>query len=347
MKWVFLASAIVAEVTASLALQAAVEHAGWYALVVVGYLVAFGMLVLVLRRGMGIGVAYGIWGASGVALTAVLAAVLFGQALTLVMGIGITLIAVGVLLVEARLAAGAGRTEAGGALMGWVLLTIAIVSEVAATISLKLATDGKKRYYVPVVAGYVVAFSLLAVALTLGLPIGVAYGIWAATGVALTAVLGRVLFREPLTRLMLAGIGLIIVGVLLVEARALRRRVLIRRVLVGSVGLFRTGSLPYQSACRTHEDVETSASRSHRSGAPPIPGRDARVHHHHPDRDPDRPRRRLPAADPVDQPGPVPTAARAPARDPAPRRPAGRCPWLTGTRSAPPGPIRRSGGGTA
>lgn len=101
--------------------------------------------------------------------------------------------------------------------MGWVLLAIAIVSEVAATISLKLATDGKKRYYVPVVAGYVVAFSLLAVALTLGLPIGVAYGIWAATGVALTAVLGRVLFREPLTRLMLAGIGLIIVGVLLVE----------------------------------------------------------------------------------------------------------------------------------
>lgn len=101
--------------------------------------------------------------------------------------------------------------------MGWVLLAIAIVSEVAATISLKLATDGKKRYYVPVVAGYVVAFSLLAVALTLGLPIGVAYGIWAATGVALTAVLGRVLFREPLTRLMLRGIGLIIVGVLLVE----------------------------------------------------------------------------------------------------------------------------------
>jgi len=101
--------------------------------------------------------------------------------------------------------------------MGWVLLAIAIVSEVAATISLKLATDGKKRFYVPVVVGYVVAFSLLAVALTLGLPIGVAYGIWAATGVALTAVLGRVLLREPLTRLMLAGIGLIIVGVLLVE----------------------------------------------------------------------------------------------------------------------------------
>ncbi|WP_412148157.1 DMT family transporter [Curtobacterium flaccumfaciens] len=101
--------------------------------------------------------------------------------------------------------------------MGWVLLAIAIVTEVGATISLKLATDGKRVWYVAVVAGYLIAFSLLAVALTLGLPIGVAYGIWAATGVALTAILGRVLFREPLTALMLGGIALIIVGVLLVE----------------------------------------------------------------------------------------------------------------------------------
>ncbi|MBT1610940.1 cation transporter [Curtobacterium sp. MCBA15_007] len=101
--------------------------------------------------------------------------------------------------------------------MGWVLLAIAIVTEVGATISLKLATDGKRVWYVAVVAGYLTAFSLLAVALTLGLPIGVAYGIWAATGVALTAVLGRVLFREPLTALMLGGITLIIAGVLLVE----------------------------------------------------------------------------------------------------------------------------------
>lgn len=101
--------------------------------------------------------------------------------------------------------------------MAWVLLAVAIVSEVGATISLKLATDGKKVFFVPVVLGYLVAFSLLAVALTLGLPIGVAYGIWAATGVALTAILGRVLFREPLTALMLTGIALIIAGVFLVE----------------------------------------------------------------------------------------------------------------------------------
>jgi small multidrug resistance pump len=101
--------------------------------------------------------------------------------------------------------------------MGWVLLSIATVAEVAATISLKVATDGRKLFYIPVALGYLVAFSLLAVALTLGPPIGIAYGVWAASGVALTAVLGRLLFKEPLTLLMGAGIGRIIVVLVLVE----------------------------------------------------------------------------------------------------------------------------------
>ncbi len=101
--------------------------------------------------------------------------------------------------------------------MAWLLLAIAIVTEVAATISLKLATDGRKRWYAVVADGYVTAFSMLAGALSLGLTIGVAYGIWAATGVALNAILGRVLFRDPLTRTMLAGIALIIGGGLLIE----------------------------------------------------------------------------------------------------------------------------------
>ncbi|KQR66310.1 multidrug efflux SMR transporter [Frigoribacterium sp. Leaf172] len=101
--------------------------------------------------------------------------------------------------------------------MAWVLLSIAILCEVAATISLKLATDGRRRWYIAVGIGYVVAFSLLGAALSLGLPIGVAYGVWAATGVALTAVLGRVLFGDPLTWLMGAGIVCIIAGVFLIE----------------------------------------------------------------------------------------------------------------------------------
>ena len=54
----------------------------------------------------------------------------------------------------------------------------------------------------------------------LGTPLGVAYGIWTAAGVALAAVFSRLLFREPLTPLMGAGIVLIACGVLLVELGA-------------------------------------------------------------------------------------------------------------------------------
>jgi len=98
--WLWLAGAIAVEVTASLALQAAVDAPGWYALVVAGYLTAFVCLTRVLKGGMAIGVAYGIWGAAGVALTAVMASILFGQALTGVMILGLVLIVAGVLLVE-------------------------------------------------------------------------------------------------------------------------------------------------------------------------------------------------------------------------------------------------------
>ena len=49
------------------------------------------------------------------------------------------------------------------------------------------------------------------------MPLGVAYGIWSAGGVAVTAIASRLLFGEPLTRTMVVGIALIMTGVLLVE----------------------------------------------------------------------------------------------------------------------------------
>ena len=101
----------------------------------------------------------------------------------------------------------------------WVFLGGAIVSEVTATLSLKAAL-GAPAFYVPVVAGYLAAFLLLAATLRAGMPLGAAYGIWGAAGVALTAVLSWVLFGEPLTPLMSLGIVVIIAGVLLVELGA-------------------------------------------------------------------------------------------------------------------------------
>ena len=103
--------------------------------------------------------------------------------------------------------------------MTWLLLACAIVSEVTATLFLKRALDHPSSYAV-VVAGYVAAFILLTLTLKHGLGIGVAYGIWAACGVALTAVASKVFFDEPLTNVMLLGLVFIIVGVLLVETGA-------------------------------------------------------------------------------------------------------------------------------
>lgn len=104
--------------------------------------------------------------------------------------------------------------------MGWFCLAAAIACEIAATLSLKVAAEGKRAWYIPVTIGYVVAFSLFSVALAHGLPLGVAYGVWTAVGVAVTAVLSRLLFKEALTPLMAAGIALIAVGVLMVDFSA-------------------------------------------------------------------------------------------------------------------------------
>ena len=100
----------------------------------------------------------------------------------------------------------------------WLALAGAIIVEVVATLSLR-ASDGfrKKAWIAPVVAGYLVCFYLLWVSLSLGMPVGIAYGVWTACGVALVAVIARFLFAEPLTWVMVAGIGLIVAGVLTIE----------------------------------------------------------------------------------------------------------------------------------
>ncbi|MEE3849985.1 SMR family transporter [Gordonia sp. LSe1-13] len=98
----------------------------------------------------------------------------------------------------------------------WALLVAAIVCEVAGSLSLKAALDNP-AWYVVVAVGYVTAFVLIAAALRAGMGIGVAYGIWGALGVALTAVFSFLVFDEPLTAVMVAGLVLIMAGVLLVE----------------------------------------------------------------------------------------------------------------------------------
>src|SRR3954463_6048186 len=100
----------------------------------------------------------------------------------------------------------------------WLTLTAAILIEVFATLALR-ASDGfrTKAWIAPVVLGYLAAFYLLWLTLSFGLPVGIAYGVWTACGVALVAVIARFLFGDPLTLKMLIGIGLVIAGVLTIE----------------------------------------------------------------------------------------------------------------------------------
>ena len=102
--------------------------------------------------------------------------------------------------------------------MSWAALAGAILLEVLSTLGLR-ASEGfrNKKWIAPVLIGYLGSFAMLWVTLSLGMPVGIAYGVWTACGVALVAILGRVLFAEPLTRQMLAGIALIIVGVVVIE----------------------------------------------------------------------------------------------------------------------------------
>jgi small multidrug resistance pump len=100
----------------------------------------------------------------------------------------------------------------------WLVLACAIGVEVFGTLGLR-ASDGfrKKTWIGPVVLAYLASFYLLWLTLSLGMPIGIAYGVWTACGVALVAVIARYLFRDPLTPKMMIGIGLIVAGVLTIE----------------------------------------------------------------------------------------------------------------------------------
>ena len=93
-----------------------------------------------------------------------------------------------------------------------ILLSIAILTEVAATVSLRF-THGFTNP-VPsavVVVGYGISFWMLALVLK-QLPIGLTYAVWSAAGTALIAAIGIFAFGEPATTMKLLSLGLIIAG---------------------------------------------------------------------------------------------------------------------------------------
>ena len=95
-----------------------------------------------------------------------------------------------------------------------VLLSLAIVTEVAGTVALRYS-DGftKLAPSAIVVPGYGASFWLLSLVLK-ELSIDTTYAVWSAAGTALIAAVGVFAFGEPATALKLASLGLIIIGVI-------------------------------------------------------------------------------------------------------------------------------------
>lgn len=95
----------------------------------------------------------------------------------------------------------------------WAVLAVAIVFEVGGSTSMRLS-EGLSRPgpSVMIFVLYSVSFLLNAMVIrTLGL--SVAYAVWAGVGTVLTAAVGYVWFREPLTTLKIMSTALIIIGV--------------------------------------------------------------------------------------------------------------------------------------
>ena len=103
-------------------------------------------------------------------------------------------------------------------MLPWVLLVGAIATEVAGTLELR-GSNGFTNLgpSAITVVGYVVSFVLLAMVLKT-LPVGIIYAIWSAVGIALVALLGKLIFNDPVPPLAIFGMVLIVGGVALVGA---------------------------------------------------------------------------------------------------------------------------------
>jgi len=99
----------------------------------------------------------------------------------------------------------------------WLLLSVAIISEVVATSALK-ASDGFSRLWpsVLVAVGYSSAFYFLSLTLK-SLSVGVASAVWSGAGTVLIALVTWLLYRQALDAAAVIGMLLIVAGVVVLN----------------------------------------------------------------------------------------------------------------------------------
>ncbi|WP_166424838.1 quaternary ammonium compound efflux SMR transporter SugE [Paraglaciecola sp. 20A4] len=98
--------------------------------------------------------------------------------------------------------------------MNWIILLIAGLFEVVWAIGLKYS-DGFSRFWPSLLTliAMAISFGLLSVAMKT-LPAGTAYAVWVLIGLIGTAILGMILFNEPVTVLRILSLLTITLGVI-------------------------------------------------------------------------------------------------------------------------------------
>jgi small multidrug resistance pump len=101
--------------------------------------------------------------------------------------------------------------------MGWVLLIVAILLEVAGTTNMKLS-EGFSKPVPSVLVLFFYALSIIALTFAVNrLDVSVAYALWSGMGTALVAIIGLWFFQESITITKVVALGLIIVGVVMLH----------------------------------------------------------------------------------------------------------------------------------
>jgi small multidrug resistance pump len=97
--------------------------------------------------------------------------------------------------------------------VSWAILFVAIVFEVAGTLTLKF-TEGMTRLWPTVLmfAFYLVSLFGLSTAVA-RIPVGTAYAVWSAVGTLMVFILGVLWFKEQVTVLRCVSAVLIVIGV--------------------------------------------------------------------------------------------------------------------------------------
>ena len=99
----------------------------------------------------------------------------------------------------------------------YILILVAVVFEVFGDSMMKLSNGFQRKLpLVGTAIGYVVAFYLIAQTLE-ELPLGPVYAAWTGLGIALTAVVGAVFWKEGVNAKKIIGLLLIIAGVVVLK----------------------------------------------------------------------------------------------------------------------------------